>query len=500
MTASAYRHKLRAALTARPALFLCGLLLINFCIRVLIYHSTRLFYFSDFEIYLRGMDNIARGNRQYLLEGNYLFLLSYAGWVFRTLTGSDTAFFLFNCAAGTLTALVIYHIIVRVSGMPVAGLIAVLLLTLYTEYMVFSSVFYTPVIMLLLVSLIILLTLVLAESRNNTAALLPAFIILALFLLTFFFKPELKFLPPALIILSLLMLRRYRPAAIRLGALGVILLAGQIMLNSSGLISAPQGNVISNSFVFFGHTGYGGDGGEGTFITDDNAARYEHRFELFCRERGIVNPGTADYNAFQRGEIISFITRQPHKWIALQFRKFFRTFGIMPESNSFRVLFTGALKGMKWLTAIAIVLPVTGTVALLILLFSTGTLARLKDTRGWQHTGTGAPLTGIMLMFFIYYLAATVFYGHYQERYRMTLMTVFLMPVLAIFISTFDRKKFLNRGSLLVKGAALSLFMLMWGLQAFNIINNTERYSTEIKRLELFNKTGNLPGGVHNKE
>jgi hypothetical protein len=174
---------------------------------------------------------------------------------------------------------------VKITGLRSAGIIALIILTVYTEFMVFSSVFYTPVLMIFLVSLIILLLWFYITSPEKITVVLSAAGLAVLFLLTFFFKPELKYLPWLLIVFSFCFVKSNRPYFTKTIALAFLLLTTYFLLNTSDLITRPAGHVYSNSFVFFGHTDYGGDGGEGSFVYDSNRERFEAAYSKYSDEK-----------------------------------------------------------------------------------------------------------------------------------------------------------------------------------------------------------------------
>lgn len=470
-----------------PVQVVSFLILLNFAIRVVIYNSTELFRFSDYEVYLNGLDKIARGENQYLIEGNFLFLISYIGHFFQEHAGSLNLFFLLNCTLGSLTSLVMYFLVVKATRLPMAGLITVIIHTLYTEFMVFSSVFYTPVIMIFLVSLFLLFLYYYIIETGVRKVLLLLVGLLIVFLLTFFFKPELKYLPWFLLAFTAFLFFRESVFYKRIAILAVFLIAGNLALNISGIITHPTGNVISNSFIFFGHTDYGGDGGEGSFIYDENLERYEKALEAYLAENGIVSPTADDYNSFQRSEMVKYIKTHPGKWIVLQGKKFFRTFGVAPESTSFKVLYTGALRGSLILTLFSTVLPVIIIILPFILLYNHHTVRRLFIS----SNDYGRLFYKVWLLFFVYYLIASIFYGQYQERYRMPIMVLFIIPALAVFIVTFDRNFLKAQREWLVKAIIVVLLFLSWGSQAIRVLGNTERLHEGIRKLEIINATEN---------
>jgi hypothetical protein len=484
---------LAKTIKANPLIIVSILLLINFIIRIFICSNTELFRFGDYAAYIEGVEKLVRGEPQYLLEGNFLFAISYIGFFAEKFLGSLDYFFVFNCFIASLTGFVFYYLIIIVTGMPLAGIIAVLIQTLYTEYMVFSSVFYTPVIMIFLLSLFLLLLFIYVNGRKNYVLISSVVGMLILYLLSFFFKPELQYLPWFLIVFSLLYIKRNRKFFFRISGLAVILIFSFVIFSRSDVISHSPANVISNSFVFFGHTNYGGDGGEGSFVYPENKARYQAALTEYCRTNNIITPSMKDYNAFHRKEIFKFISRHPVKWIGLQFTKFFRTFGVVPETTSFKVLYTGLFKGTLWLTSIVVVVPVALIILLFILFFNLSALKQLfghpvtvhctlhtaipsSDNRGFLY---------IYLLLFVYYVIAIIFFGQYQERYRMPLMVVFIIPALSYFIASFNKEQFLKRYSLIIKSVVVVLFLTIWVFQAKKGISNKQRLNKAIESTEL---------------
>jgi len=449
-----------------------GLLILNFIIRLVIYFNTTLFYFSDYSAYLRGIENIAKGGKQDLLIGNFLFTISYIGYFAKYILGNIHYFFILNCILATLTSFIIYYLTVKITGNRLAGIITIIIHTLYTEFMVFSSVFYTPVLMIFLLSLFLLFIYLYLNSVKISGRILYLFLAILVYLFTFFFKPELKYFPLFLILFSLFFIRSNRIFFFKVLSLSFLLLTSYYLLHTSGAISQPKGNTITNAFVFFGHTNYGGDGGEGSFVYPENKVRYEAALTEYCKTNNITPPTTIDYNAFQNQEIKKFITQHPVKWIELQFTKFFRTFGVVPETTSFKVLYSGLLNENLWLTSIVVVAPVALIILLFIVFFNFSAIKLLFNRQHFLY---------IYCLLFFYYLIATVFYGQYQERYRLPLMVVFIIPALSYFISTFNKREFFNKTSMIIKGSVILLFLTVWVFQAKKAISNKQRLKNAIE-------------------
>jgi hypothetical protein len=472
------------------------ILLLNFTLRLLIYCKTTLFHFSDYQVYLAGIDRIYNGGSIPILSGNFLFTISYLGYFAKYLLGSLNCFFVINCFLGTMTTLILVTLIIRLSGSVIAGMIAALIMTVYTEFMVFSSVFYTPVIMLFLLSLFIVLLYNYYRTNSLQVAILQGLAINMVFIISFLFKPELVFFPVFLGILAIVFVRKNKTFLFRNLFLALSLSMGFLLFIFTGIYSMGKQDVIGNDFVFFGHTDYGGDGGEGSFVYPRNKVRYEAAFSDYCKNNRIVVPTGKQRNNFQLLEIIKFIIQHPHKWVSLQFTKFFRTFGVVPETTSFKILYTGLLKGNLWLTSIVVVFPVAIIILLFILFFNVLSLKQLLNFSTLQLFNPSTPsilfptlqaarprnyFLFVYFLLFIYYIIATIFFGHYQERYRLPVMVVFIIPVLSYFIATFDRKQFFNRVSLSIKGGIIVLFLVVWAFQAKKAISNKERLNNAIE-------------------
>jgi len=497
--------------------------LINLTLRLVIYYNTSIFSFGDFIFHFEGIDRIENGEQLHLTSGNFLFGISYLGYFFKHFPGNIDYFFIFNSVLGTATSVVISLLVLKVTGSKSATLLTLLFLIIYTEFMVFSSVFYTQIISIFLLSgfLSVLFYYYNSIKRlSDFAYLLIAGIILCI---SFFFKQELIFIPVFLILL-LLFIRRDKQFVRKTLILSVVLGISTIIFYRSGVLTKADHDVLANDFIFFGHTDYGGDLGEGAFIYPENKARYMTALNQYCLDNHIKIPNQVQINKFQTQEIFRFITRHPLRWGEVQLTKFFRTFGVVPEGISFKVLYTGLLKGRLWLTSIVVVAPVVLIILLFIVFFNfsaileltrgataqgqdgaraqghKGTRAhQLNDTTTQGLTGSQLPITDhrlpitdyhnsgktgflyIYLLLFIYYLIATIFFGQYQERYRLPIMVVFIIPALGVFIASFNKEQFLKMSSLIIKGSVIVLFLSIWTFQAKKAISNKERLENAIE-------------------
>lgn len=450
--------------------------LVNVLLRTLIYVNTNLFYFADFKAYLDGVDRLLRGEDLYLLQGNFIMTISWLGYWAVKIFGSIDWFFALNIVAGTAASLLISMLAFRVTGKRRVAVLSMVLLTLYTEFMVFSSIFYTPVLMILLLSLFMwsLWYYYLPGRKIRWKWLVVA---TAIVLLSFTLKPELVFLSIFLIILAVI-LRKQKQFVIRTLLLAGVLGASTLLFYGFKIMPAAPNHEISNSFVFFGHTDYGGDGGEGSFVYPENEERYNENLSKYLDKNNISDPELSDYNRFQKQEIVRFITRHPFRWMALQFKKFTHTFGVVPEGSSFKILYSGLLKENLWLTSIIVTAPVALFLLLFIQLFNINLLKKQGD--GSASDKRELQVKYIYLLLLFYYIIAICFFGHYQERYRMPVMIIFLLPITAIFISEFRLSQYLRKPGCYFRQALTVVVLTIWILQASAATANKERLNNAI--------------------
>lgn len=469
-----------------------ALLFITFIIRLAIYYSTTLFSFSDYGAYVSMIETIKAGNRVFLQSGNVFYAVSYMGYFAKYILGSFDYFFLFNCLCGTLTGFLMFNILKKVFCSKSAGIITILIYIFYTEFMIFSSVFYTPVIMIFLLSVFVQFLSIYYRSARPFPMVLSLIGLVIVFLLTFFFKPELLYFPIFLIGFSLFFVRRDKIFMFRSLILAIILLGSYFVFNGLQIISRPEKNVISNSFIFFGHTNYGGDGGEGSFVYPENKIRYDNELAAWCAKNNIRQIDGNDRNKFQREEIFKFVSKSPLAWIKLQFKKLFRTFGVVPETTSFMILYTGLAKGNLWLTSIFVVTPVALIILLFIAFFNVSALKKLlifhdkelQNQNSRVEYNLNKHFLYVYFLLFFYYIIATVFFGQYTERYRLPVMVIFIIPLLSYFISAWEQKQFLNRIDLSVKGIIIVLLLTIWVFQAKNALSEKERLNNAIESVK----------------
>ncbi|MEM4261013.1 MAG: hypothetical protein QXG00_07265 [Candidatus Woesearchaeota archaeon] len=441
------------------------LLSIQLLLRLIIFFTTNTFAFTDWRGYLAGIEQIKAGESLPLFYRAFTYLLSYIGYFFKYILGNLDYFFIFNSFLGVLVSLVSFFIVKEISNNHRKAIFVVLLQTIYVEFLAFSSIFYTVIIMLLLVNLIIYLLIKIIKEEKLFKLIIYGLLSILIAYLTYFFKIELIYFTYLLLIFALINIKQ-KPLFVKFFVLGLIFLFSIITFN----IYQKQFYVNTGKIthVFFGHTYYGGFGGEGSFIFTENQEKYETRMKEYFEKNNIKSPNPKDTGNFQKHEMFNFIKKEPHMWFLLQVRKFFFTFGIVPEGNSFTILYKGLFNRNFIITSAIIVFPVVFFVILFIFAIKKESFKLIFNDK---------KLLFMFLMLF-YYLAATIFYGPYQERYRIPVIVMFILPFIAIFSDNLSFKVILsNKKSLIIKILILLSFVIAWSYQAYEaLILSKERY------------------------
>lgn len=456
----------------KPILVLIYLLSIQLIFRLIIFFTTNIFAFTDWRVYLAGIEQIKNGESLPLFSRAFTFLLSYIGYFFKYILGNLDYFFIFNSILGVLVSFVSYLIVKELTSNEKKALLVVVLQTIYVEFLAFSSIFYTVIIMLLLVNLVIYLVIKFIGEDKISKNIITSLLLIIIVFATFFFKIELQYFGYLLLLYSFFLIKNkqlFRKTII-LSVL-IIITSSLTLILIRSLNPAPATRI---DFVFFGHTFYGGRGGEGAFIYKEKEELFSSKMEKYFNENKISNPTSADTARFQKHEMFNFIISEPHLWLLLQARKFFFTFGIVPEGNSFTILYKGLFNRNFLISSAIVVLPIVFFVMLFIISFKKESLKTIfADKR----------LLFMFLLLF-YYLAATIFYGHYQERYRIPDVILFILPFIAIFSENLSFKNLIkDKKSLLIKIFIILIFISAWSYQAYEaLILSKDRYGI------IFNK------------
>jgi len=454
------------------------LLSLNFIVRIVIYFNTKLFFFHDYKAYLKGVDLIASNGSIPLKLGNFLYLNSYIGYFFKYVLGSIHYYYIFNSFLAVLASFIVYKtVLLLTNNNHKVGLITLFLHLIYTEFLCWSSIFYTPILVIFLLSSVIFLCIYLIKSKNILVSLFTIFLMIIIINFSYFFKSEMSHFYFLFIVFGIINIRK-KEVFFKFMLLGILLYTTTLTLRKNNVFPRNKGTIISvNDFNFFGHTLYGGDGGDGSFIYKENENRYYQELDKYCITNNVpdsLKHSRKIRNEFQSSEIRKFVTEHPFLWVKLQGYKFFRFFGVVPEGDSAKILITGMFEDNMYLTAIFLVLPFS-LMILLILFFS-----------DIKIVVSGLKNPNYLLMFLMvgYYILGSVFYGQYQERYRMPLMVCFLLPYLGYLINSFKLDTFSYKKKL-INIVAVFLVLVIWSNQLYNVVvTKKERYMNTIERVK----------------
>jgi hypothetical protein len=123
-------------------------------------------------------------------------------------------------------------------------------------------------------------------------------------------------------------------------------------------------------------------------------------------------------------------------------------------------------------------------VALIILLFIFffNRKALRKILNEDNNGGKGrAAFFAVWMITFFYYIIATIFYGQYQERYRMPLMALFIIPLAAWFTALALNRETRSRIFSAVKIVITAIFLTIWIIQASEAGEKRERLQNLIE-------------------
>jgi hypothetical protein len=224
-----------------------------------------------------------------------------------------------------------------------------------------------------------------------------------------------------------------------------------------------------NNLFFFGQTLY--SGGEGVML-EEYREKYENGLEEFrMLHQGEYENVVRLRNAYQSMLIKDFILQHPDQWAGLQAKKFFRTLGVKPEGVSFRLLVSGKMPVKKILAGAALSLPFVFLFLCCIFLFDWSIVKKLfKSAEGL-----------FIITVFVYFLIATIFYPHFQIRYRMPLEFFFIIPAASTLIISAVSKgnsiKAAIKKHFKWKIIVFVIFLCAWAYEAYDIFYlNRDRY------------------------
>ena len=455
-------------------ILLC-LLGFNFIIKIFVFYNTTAFLVSEAGSNYDFLKAIENGANPPLFEYNYRSVLAYLGHFIKTFAGTLDAFFWFQALLSTISVYILYLICLKVTNAKIPSLFAVLMATILLDYHLLTPVFYYQIFDIYFVLLVVYLVLLMIE-KNKIMKSAGILFIPAIVYVSYFFRGTLAYFWSLLIIMAIyFILRKDYQLFVRFAVTGAITLIMFSILPFGNFSSMNKPAV--NDFKFYGHTLYGGDGGEGAFIYKENEIRYKNKLAEFMIKHHYASATISVRNEFQRNEMKEFISKTPHKWLLLQIRKVAYTFGIVPIRDSLQLLTTGKLSLPWYLSAFVIQVPYVFIlliyVVLIVLFFKGIDLNNVK----------------LLFMFLVlfYLLAATCLYGHYQARYRHVVILAGILPVSAFYFNKFlgwFSQKDIKRRRLILLVLVLLIIFSHWGYQAYNsLVLNRERYD---RALDIF--------------
>jgi len=462
----------------KQALYLAYIFAAAFALRLLIFYNTTVFAFSDFVIYYSGAFKVATGEVLPLFSQSSPLIISFIGaWFIKNL-GSINYWFYANILISSLSLPLLWAITKKITRHSGIANLSILILAFYPTFFVQPSIFYTQVVMIFIASGIILLLLTAYGTRNNLIASVCIILSSGLIVISMFFKWELLyfhiFIGVSSIYLFLLKYKRQALISLLFGILTFVFLQLTIQFFEPIQTYLKNGD---NNLLFFGQTPYSGSEG---IMLDSYREKYEQGLEEFKRlhESEYENQVMLK-NAYQSMLIKDFILNHPHEWAGLQAKKFFRTLGVKPEGMSFRLLVSGKIPLGKNIAGILLSVPFVFLFLCCIFLFDKSLIKKLFQS-----------YTGIFIItVFVYYIIATIFYPHYQIRYRMPLEFFFVCPAAAAFIisslSGGNTLKQTIKKHLLIKVVVFIIFASAWVYETYDIfVLNKDRYIKNAEKYE----------------
>jgi len=453
------------------------LLAIQLVLHLALYCNTLTFAgISESGALLGKLDAILAGDRPKPLYGFYwYFTPAYIAYFFISIFGTIDAYYIFQCLLATLTSYLVYYVTVRISGSRMSGVVSLLLTTVYMEYLLLSSVFYNQVYENFFAVLFLLLVIDIASSGTLRKTILSSLAVLAVVLLSLFFRNTFIAIFFYLLLAGIwFLVSKQAKSGAALLFLSVIIFMTMFVIKPldhfrEGEYSPPA------ALEFWGHTTYGGNGGEVGFIYRENEERFNGRLEAYADERRLseITPEVVD--AFKASEVRRFVTTTPHKWLFLQMKKVFYTFGIMPQRDGLTMLMTGRAPLTLVPSAILLQVPFLFIILLFILTVDIN-LRRIFSLPGKLF---------LTYLLGLYLVTAISVYGAWAERYRIVAVVTFIIPVIGINI---ERLKILvsrdGRKELMIRLSFVLLMVIIWGLQAYEaLVIHRDRYLGAIDKI-----------------
>lgn len=439
--------------------FIVILLMVHFLINIAIYFNTNTFYEisesgSNFDAYF----SLINGENFLPISGYYFLTPAFIALFIHNMTGNGMFYyFVFQILLSTLTVFVIYEIVLRITKSRKQAIIGILLMLVCLEYHLLGSIFYNQIYEIFFVSLFLLLLLSLNDKSKVTNLVLIAFSILLVVFASMFFRKTLL-LSFSIFIFLLLFNFKNKPNLLKFSVLTILCFIIFIKYNPYKMYNSDYHDETST--LFWGHTLYGGLGGETGFIFPENEKRYNEKFNQYLNTNKIDSVTPDVIQQFRISEVKTFIINEPYKWLLLQARKVFYTFGSVPQKDGLLMLYKGKIRIPWFISALAIQLSFT----VLLIMFLITIDLNYKDIINDKYKR-------IIYILGLYLIGGICIFSAYQERYRVVVFVCFFIPVIAVNMNklrTILHKE--NRRELIIKLVIIFILFTVWIYQAYEAL------------------------------
>ena len=435
------------------------LLIIHFTINIAIYFNTSTFYeISDCDAVFDAYYSLLRGVKLLPIAGYFFLTPAYIAFFIHKLTGGGLFYyFIFQIFLSTVNVYIVYKIILYITKSINQANAGALLIVLYSEYSLLGSTFYNHIYETFFLSAFLLLLIIFNDRKKTRDIVFYSVLILLIIYFSMFFRRTFIFI--YLIFIFLLLLNT--KDRINLTKYAVLAVSSFIILFFYNPYKLYNSNYQdSSATLFWGHTLYGGLGGEGSFVYPENEERYNKRLEQYVKLNKIDTVTQEVIEQFRIAEIKTFIKNEPHKWLLLQAQKVFYTFGSVPQRDGLLMLYRGKIK-MPWeISALILQLPY----AILLIMFLLSVDLKYKNILMDSYKR-------IIYFMGLYLIGGICIFSAYQEKYRPVIFVCFFIPVIAVNLNKL--KNILhkeNRRELIIKLIIILLLFTVWIYQAYQAL------------------------------
>lgn len=438
--------------------YIIGLLSFHFLVALLLYLNTTTFReISESGSVLNAYFSLLRGDKVPLFMSYWFFFPAFIAYFLKLVFGGTLLYyFVFQCLLSTLTVYLMYKVVLYVSKSLKAALLASFLIIIYTEYVLLASVFYNQIYEIFFISMFLFVLFRFQDESDKKKITALAALLLSVIYFSMYFRKSLIFVYLVFIALMLLNFKD-RKYILKLSAVAVPAFILLFFFNPYKMYNSAY--IDNTEALFWGHTLYGGHGGEAAFLFPENKDRFDQRLNEFMASNHYEKATREVMDKFETEEIINFVKSEPHKWILLQFKKVFFTFGVVPERDGLIMLIKGKLK-MHWIVAALLLqLPYSFILLLFILCLDLS----YKGIRGNRYKQ-------VLYILGLYLISGICLFGPYQERYRPVVFVCIFIPVIALNfprLKTIFRRE--NRRELFAKIFMLLVLLSVWMYQVYEV-------------------------------